>query len=339
MSPARPTAEFSYELPEGAIAQQAIEPRDAARLLDADTLTDHRFADLPGLLGADDLVVVNRTRVRRARLLGRKDTGGKVEALLLNPLGDGRWEALVRPARRLRPGTALDFGGVRAVVTEGPAAGRAVLAIEADDPEAAIEAHGSMPLPPYFRGALDDDSRYQTVYAEQVGSAAAPTAGLHFTDAVLAGLDIRGIRRVSVDLEIGLDTFRPISSDTIEEHRMHTERYRVGPEVVAAVDETRDRGGEVVAIGTTVVRALESAARPGGRLQEAEAATDLYLTPGDRFHVVDRLITNYHVPGSTLVVLVAAFMGRRWREAYRTALERGYRFLSFGDAMIVRRAV
>ncbi len=243
----------------------------------------------------------------------------------------------MRPARRLRAGTALDFGGVRALVTEGPDDGRAVLRLEAADPEGAIEAHGSVPLPPYFKGVLDDEDRYQTVYAERAGSVAAPTAGLHFTAGVLDQLGERGIRRVAVDLEIGLDTFRPIATGTIEEHTMHSERFRVEEDVVEAVAETRRRGGEVVAIGTTVVRALESAARTGA-LAPAEGATDLYLTPGDRFRVVDRLVTNFHVAGSTLVVLVAAFMGERWREAYDAALQRGYRFLSFGDAMIVRRA-
>jgi len=250
------TADFSYELPEEAIAQSAVEPRDSARLLDADRLADHRFSDLPALLSPGDLVVVNQTSVRRARLFGHKDTGGKVEALLLSPLGDGRWEALVRPARRLRVGSKLRFGGIDAEVVEGPSEGRAVLRVDAPDPEAAIEAIGIMPLPPYFKGVLEDDERYQTVFAERVGSAAAPTAGLHFTQGVLDDLAARGVETAVVELEIGLDTFRPIATDTIEEHVMHTERYRVGPETAEAIAAARGRGGEVVAIGTTVVRAL-----------------------------------------------------------------------------------
>ncbi|MCB2223569.1 MAG: tRNA preQ1(34) S-adenosylmethionine ribosyltransferase-isomerase QueA [Actinobacteria bacterium] len=332
----RRTEEFAYDLPEEAIAQAAVEPRDAARLLDADGLSDHTFADLPSLLEPGDLVVVNRTRVRRARLTGRKATGGRVEALLLAPLGDGRWEALVRPARRIRPGTVLEFGAATAEVLEGPDAGEVVLRLDAADDEALIAAEGSVPLPPYFHGALDDDERYQTVFADRLGSAAAPTAGLHFTRRVLDGLAGRGVEVARVDLEIGLDTFRPIAGDTLDGHRMHTERYRVPQETAAAVAAARNRGGEVVAIGTTVVRALESAAA-SGRVEEKEGATDLFITPGYEFRAVDRLVTNFHVPGSTLVVLVAAFMGERWREAYAAALERGYRFLSFGDAMVVRR--
>ena len=332
------TADFSYDLPEGAIAQAAMEPRDQARLLDADTMDDHHFSGLPRLLDPGDLVVVNRTKVRRARLLGIKETGGRVEALLLHPLGDGRWEALVRPARRLRPGTVMQFGSIGARIVEGPEKGRAVLAVDVNDPEDAIAAEGVVPLPPYFKGHLDDDERYQTVYAERVGSAAAPTAGLHFTPAVLAALEERGVARTGVDLEIGLDTFRPIGADTLEGHVMHTERYRVGEDVAAAVAATRATGGRVVAIGTTVVRALESEAGSDGSICPGDGATDLFITPGYRFRVVDRLVTNFHVPGSTLVVMIAAFMGERWREAYGAALERGYRFLSFGDAMIVGRS-
>ncbi|MCJ7726812.1 MAG: tRNA preQ1(34) S-adenosylmethionine ribosyltransferase-isomerase QueA, partial [Acidimicrobiia bacterium] len=315
MSPSR-TSDFSYDLPEQAIAQSAVEPRDAARLLDADALTDHRFADLPALLNPGDLVVVNRTRVRRARLLGHRENGGKVEALLLGPLGDSRWEALVRPARRLRQGDRLTFGGIRAKVAEDPIAGKAVLHLEAPDAEAAIAATGTMPLPPYFKGSLDDDERYQTVFADRLGSAAAPTAGLHFTGELFDALAIGGVQRAFVDLEIGLDTFRPISSETLEGHAMHTEKYRVDEEAAAAVADTRRRGGEIVAIGTTVVRALESAAAQSGQVTPSEGATDLFITPGRPFRAVDRLVTNFHVPGSTLVVLVAAFMGDRWRDAY-----------------------
>jgi S-adenosylmethionine:tRNA ribosyltransferase-isomerase len=333
-----PTSDFLYDLPAAAIAQEAVEPRDSARLLDADTMTDHRFADLPSLLDPGDLLVVNRTRVRRARLVGSKETGGRVEALLLAPLGDGRWEALVRPARRLRPGVRLRFGTLAAEVTDGPDEGRAVLRLEASAQEEAVAAAGEVPLPPYFGGTLDDDERYQTVYAERVGSAAAPTAGLHFTTRLLGALAERGVRTAAVDLEIGVDTFRPIAAERIEDHVMHTERFRVGPGAAAEVTAARERGSPVVAVGTTVVRALESAARPDGTVEPTESTTGLFISPGHRFAAVDRLITNFHVPGSTLVVLVAAFMGERWREAYAAALERGYRFLSFGDAMIVGRA-
>jgi S-adenosylmethionine:tRNA ribosyltransferase-isomerase len=334
------TSDFAYDLPDSAIAQEPVEPRDASRLLLADTLEDRCFSDLPDLLEPGDLVVVNRTRVRRARLLGIKDkTGGRVEALLLRPLGGARWEALVRPARKLRPGSRLRFGGIRATVVEGPTQGRAVVEIDAGEMavEAALERWGLTPLPPYFHGELSHPGRYQTVYADPIGSAAAPTAGLHFTPEVLGRLEERGIDRAAVELDIGVDTFRPIAAEEIEGHRIHSERFRVGEEVVEAVAATRRRGGRVVAIGTTVVRALETAAA-SGEMAPAEGATDLFITPGYRFGCVDLLVTNFHMPGTTLIVLVAAFVGQGWRTVYETALERGYRFLSFGDAMLARRA-
>lgn len=334
------TSDFVYDLPEGAIAQAPVEPRDAARLLVTEGLEDHRFSDLPGLLGPGDLVVVNRTRVRRARLLGHKEgSGGRVEALLLRPTPRG-WEALLRPARRLRPGSRLRFGGIRATVVEGPERGEAVLALDSGEVplEEALDCWGQVPLPPYFTGRLDDPERYQTVYAGRPGSAAAPTAGLHFTPGVLRHLEDRGIEVAAVDLDIGVDTFRPIAEARLAEHRMHREDYTVGEEAAAAVAAARRRRGRVVAVGTTVVRALESAAGPGGEVRPGPGSTDLFITPGYEFRVVDLLVTNFHVPGSTLVVLVAAFMGERWREVYRVALERGYRFLSFGDAMLTARA-
>jgi S-adenosylmethionine:tRNA ribosyltransferase-isomerase len=335
------TSDFTYDLPEAAVAQSPAEPRDAARLLVADGLEDRRFADLPGLLLPGDLVVVNRTRVRRARLLGHKEgSGGRVEALLLGPRPGGHWEALVRPARRLRPGAALRFGGIGAVVVAGPEDGRALLDLDPGEVplEEALDRWGEVPLPPYFKGRLDDPERYQTVYAAQPGSAAAPTAGLHFTPEVLRRLGESGIETAAVDLDIGVDTFRPIAAGHLEGHRMHREDYAVGEEAAAAITAAQRRGGRVVAVGTTVVRALESAAGPGGEVRPEAGSTGLFITPGYRFRVIDLLVTNFHIPGSTLVVLVAAFMGERWREAYRVALERGYRFLSFGDAMLARRA-
>ncbi len=334
------TSEFSYHLPSSAIAQEPMEPRHAARLLVAHTLEDRRFGDLPDLLDPGDLVVVNRTRVRRARLLGVKEgSGGRVEALLLRTLDGGLWEALVRPARRLRAGSRLRFGGLRATVVDDPVDGRVTLAIDAGDTpvETAIERWGLTPLPPYFHGTLGDPERYQTVYAEPTGSAAAPTAGLHFTPEVLGRLQDRGIRRVAIELDIGVDTFRPIATEDVETHRMHSERFRVGEEAAAAVADTRGRGGRVVAIGTTVVRALETAAS-SGEVVPGEGATDLFITPGYGFRSVDLLVTNFHMPNTTLIVLVAAFVGPSWRQVYKTALERGYRFLSFGDAMLARRA-
>ena len=331
------TSDFSYDLPEGAIAQAAVEPRDSARLLDTRDLGDHRFADLPALLDEGDLVVVNTTRVRKARLAAIKDSGGTVEVLLLAPLGDGSWDSLVRPARRVRAGTRLTAGPVVLEATGDPRDGVVVLAVIAGSLDAAIDTVGAVPLPPYFRGVLDDPERYQTVFAERIGSAAAPTAGLHFTHRLLAELVTRGIPVASVDLEIGLDTFRPIAAARLDGHRMHREHVVVGEDVVEAVAVTRSRRGRVVAVGTTVVRSLEAAAVEG-RLRPLDGPTDLFITPGYRFGVVDLLVTNFHVPGSTLIVLVAAFMGEAWRPAYDAALARGYRFLSFGDAMLAERA-
>lgn len=332
------TADFHYDLPEDAIAQSAVEPRDSSRLLDTRDLSDHLFGDLPILLRPGDLVVVNRTRVRRARLFGRKaDTGGKVELLLLRALGDGTWEALARPSRRLRAGSVIDIAGVAVVVRSDPVEGRVVIDPAGASLEEAAARAGELPLPPYFRGHLDDPDRYQTVYAEDVGSAAAPTAGLHFTPHLLSRIEAAGIDRAAVDLEVGVDTFRPIAADDIGDHVMHRERVVVTEPVVTAVGETRRRGGRVVAVGTTVVRSLEAAAA-GGELETFDDETDLFITPGYEFRVVDLLITNFHVPSSTLIVLVASFMGPAWRDAYAAALGRGYRFLSFGDAMLAERS-
>lgn len=331
---------FDYELPPAAIAQRPAEPRDSARLLDTRDLGDHRFSDLPALLREGDLVVVNRTRVRRARLRGRKvPTGGRVEVLLLGPSGrPDRWDALVRPARRLHPGDRLDLGALAATVVTAPVEG--VVAVELDaagDVEEAIAAAGEVPLPPYITGPLADPDRYQTIFADRPGSAAAPTAGLHFTPAVVDGLRAAGIGLASVDLEVGLGTFRPISAADVEDHAIHRERFRLDPGTAEAVAAARRRGGRVVAVGTTVTRVLEAQARPGGLVAAGEGETALYLRPGNGPAVVDVLVTNFHVPRSSLVVLVASFMGDRWREAYETALARGYRFLSFGDAMLCER--
>jgi S-adenosylmethionine:tRNA ribosyltransferase-isomerase len=331
---------FDYPLPDHAVAQEPVEPRDSSRLLDTRDMSDHHFRDLPDLLAEGDLVVVNRTRVRAARLVGLKEpTGGRVEMLVLRRLDDTTWQAMVRPARRLRRGSRIRFGNLTAQLTTDPREGIAEVAIHADgDPEEAIARHGTVPLPPYIREPLTDPDRYQTIFADRPGSAAAPTAGLHFTERVVAGLESRGVELVGVELEVGLDTFRPISVPRVEDHRMHAERIRVGPEAVNAVERCRSRGGRVVAIGTTVVRTLESVAAGDGSIQEADRETDLYILPGHRFQVVDLMVTNFHLPRSSLIVLVAAFMGDRWRQAYHTALRRGYRFLSFGDAMLCERS-
>jgi S-adenosylmethionine:tRNA ribosyltransferase-isomerase len=330
--------EFKYPLPESAIAQEAIEPRHDSRLLDTRDLSDHRFLDLPSLLRPGDLVVVNETRVRAARLAGRRlDTGGSVQLLLLEARPDGLWEALARPSRRLRPGIVIEIEAIRATIVDGPDEGMVMVDLKAPDVEGAIDNVGNVPLPPYFRGTLDDPDRYQTMFARTIGSAAAPTAGLHFTEEVATRLRQREIEIAPVDLHVGIDTFRPIATENIEEHVMHSEWCSIPESTAAAVDSARARGGRVVAIGTTVVRTLEAFANGAGTVAAGERETNLFLTPGVEFRVVDALVTNFHVPGSTLVVLVAAFMGDRWREAYQIALQRRYRFLSFGDAMLAER--
>jgi S-adenosylmethionine:tRNA ribosyltransferase-isomerase len=331
-------SDFVYELPEEAIAQEPIEPRHASRLLDTRDLTDHLFLDLASLLLPGDLIVVNETKVRAARVLGeRVGTGGAVELLFLDPRADGSWIAMARPARRLRPGVQLDLDGVRAVVLEGLGDGLVRVELEADDPEAVLDRIGQMPLPPYFKGTLDHGSRYQTMFAQSPGSAAAPTAGLHFTPEVVSSLRVRGIEVASVDLHVSLDTFRPMTVSRVEDHVMHTEWCAVPTATAHAVAAARARGSRVVAIGTTVVRTLESHADGRGGVEPGEGATSLFLRPGSPITVVDLLVTNFHLPGSTLLVLLAAFMDGEWREAYRVALERGYRFLSFGDAMLAER--
>lgn len=329
--------EFDYDLPAEAIAQRAIEPRDASRLLIARTLYDHRFSDLPDVLDAGDLLVVNRTRVRAARLHGRKaETGGAIELLLVRRIDDRHWEALVRPARRIRAGTAIDFDGITGEVLTAPERGLVTVALEAADGDVddVLPTRGEVPLPPYFAGSLADPERYQTVFAKAVGSAAAPTAALHFTPSLLGALGASGISIAEVELEVGLDTFRPMDGELVEDHRIHRERYVIPEAAAADIAATRLRNGRIVAVGTTVVRTLETGAR-GDRVVAGEGASDLFITPGYRFQVADAMLTNFHAPRTTLIALVAAALGPDWRNVYETALDRGYRFLSFGDAMFI----
>lgn len=326
---------FDYALPPEAIAQQPVEPRDAARLLvDAgpEGPAEHRHVrDLPDLVGPGDLLVVNDTRVRPARLRLRKSTGGAVEVLLLEPddADPAVWQALVRPGRRVPPGTLLV--GPRApdepLVEVGASLGEGRRTVRLVAPEEAVLAVGEVALPPYIHEPLADPERYQTVYGERPTSVAAPTAGLHLTNEVLDRCRGAGAEVATVELAVGLGTFRPITVDDVREHRVHREHYRV-PAATLAACEAADR---VVAVGTTAVRALESAAATG----ELEGTTDLYIRRGHRFALVGALLTNFHVPRSSLLVLVDAFVGTRWRSLYETALAEGYRFLSFGDAMFL----
>jgi S-adenosylmethionine:tRNA ribosyltransferase-isomerase len=326
-------AELDYDLPAERIAQAPIEPRDAARLLvdhGPGAAPSHRHVrDLPDLLDPGDLLVVNDTRVRRARLQLRKESGGAVEVLLLEPHGDG-WEALVRPSKRVAPGTRLQADGLELQVDDDLGEGRRVVRVLSGD----LDQHGDIPLPPYIHQPLADAERYQTVYAERPASAAAPTAGLHLTSAVLDASAARGIGLARVELVVGLDTFRPIAVDRLEDHPMHSEAYAVPASTVEAIAATRDGGGRVVAVGTTVVRALEAWAATGS----TDGRTRLFIRPGFEFAVVDRLVTNFHLPRTTLLALVAAFAGPHWRDLYAAALaDDRYRFLSFGDAMLLTR--
>ena len=333
-------ADFEYDLPASAIAQAAIEPRDASKLLDTRTMTDRRFSDLPSMCEPGDLLVVNETKVRAARLVGRRPTGGSAEVLLTRRVDSLRWEALVRPARKLPAGTMVTINdelGVT-VITE-PVDGVATVTIETDDDvEDAIARAGRLPLPPYFHGSLASDDRYQTVFATTVGSSAAPTAALHFTDALVRELRRGGVEMAAVTLDVGLDTFRPMDRGAsgdglVVDHRIHSEHIEVPSGTVEAVRRTRDRGGKVIAVGTTVVRSLESAAKGDGSIVPFEGSTDLFIMPGYQPRVIDGLITNFHAPATTLLVMIAALSGPTWRAAYTHALANGYRFLSFGDAM------
>lgn len=325
---------FDYDLPARAIAQAAIEPRDAARLLDADTLEDRTFLDLPGLLDPGDVVVVNTTRVRPARVFATKESGGKVEVLLTKHLAGREWEALIRPARRIRPGVRMTAGPLALTVLSRPDRGVVRIGIESEgDTEDVLAEFGEVPLPPYFHGTLDDDERYQTMFATEVGSAAAPTAALHFTERVVGGLEARGIGIARVELEVGLDTFRPLAAGAIEEHEMHRERYVIPADAALQVNEAKRRGSRIVAVGTTVVRTLETASTADGTVIPGSGETQLFIAPGYRPNVVDAVVTNFHAPRTTLIVMIAALLGPSWREVYAHALASGYRFLSFGDAM------
>ena len=329
-------SDFAYELPETSIAQAAIEPRDASRLLVAATLRDRRFSELPHLLDPGDLLVVNETRVRAARLRATKHTGGTVEVLLTKRHDDATWDALVRPARRIHEGTTMTAGPLAITALTEPDRGVVRVSVTGDgDTDDLLPAVGEVPLPPYFHGELADDERYQTMFAKTIGSAAAPTAALHFTPRLVARLEDRGVEVATVDLEVGLDTFRPMDDGPIEDHRMHRERYVVSELTADAVSRTRAHGNRVVAVGTTVVRTLESSVDERGVLQPGHGETELFITPGFRFQAVDAVVTNFHAPRTTLLVMVAAMLGDQWTAVYRHALAHGYRFLSFGDAMLI----
>lgn len=354
------TDDFDYPLPEDAIAQTPVEPRDAARLLvdrgPGTSPDDLVVADLPNLLRPGDVLAVNTTRVLPARLRLRKPTGGAVEVFLLEALeplelsgGVGpdradsapsslKWEALVRPSRKIRPGTVLEVGPDLSVEVGGSASdvGTRLVTLHlptGEDLPTVLQRYGVVPLPPYISRPLADPERYQTVFSDRPESVAAPTAGLHLTDGVLERCRERGVHLVEVELAVGLGTFRPMMTAHVEDHDMHAERYRVSPSAWEACQAASSGGSRVIAVGTTTTRALESVARTG----RLEAHTDLFIRRPFDWQVVDGLLTNFHLPRSSLLVLVDAFIGHHWRDLYDHALDQGYRFLSFGDAMFLTR--
>ena len=344
-------ADFDFELPEELIAQAPLADRASSRLLTLNKTTGdiaHRnFTEITSLLQPGDTLVLNNTRVLPARLFGvKKDTGAKAEVLLLKALGDDRWDTLVRPGKKLKKGTVLLFGAnneqdaplVGHVLSEGDMGERVIRFSYTGIFHEVLDRLGHMPLPPYIKQQLEDRERYQTVYAKHVGSAAAPTAGLHFTESLLRELEVKGVNIAYVTLHVGLGTFRPVSAERVEEHHMHAEYYHISHETAELVNRTKSSGGRVIAVGTTSCRTLEASAgkRVDGLLVEDEGWTDIFMYPGYRFRITDALLTNFHLPKSTLVMLVSAFAGREAvLQAYQAAVRERYRFFSFGDAMFV----
>ena len=335
---------FDYYLPEELIAQEPVEPRDASRLLVLHRQTgelEHRvFRDIAEYLEPSDVLVINDTKVMPARLFGlKKDTGAKVEVLLLKRISQDKWEVLVRPGRRVPPGTCLEFGEGRLIakVNDATPAGGRIIEFGYDGVfEAILDELGQMPLPPYIHKELADKERYQTVYAREEGSAAAPTAGLHFTPTLLGRIANQGVTICPITLHVGLGTFRPVKVDDVAEHKMHAEYYSISQDTATSIERARQTGGRVVAVGTTTTRTLEAVVQTHGKLVAGSGWTDIFIYPGFRFQVVDALITNFHLPRSTLLMLVSALAGRdQIFKTYQEAIEKQYRFFSFGDAMLI----
>lgn len=335
--------DFDYQLPPELIAQHPMEPRDHSRLLALDrsknTLSDRLFYELPAMLSPGDLLVFNDTKVIPARLFAEKEGGSaRIEVFLLKQLSGSNWECLVRPGKRVKPGVKLHFEqGVTGTVLETtPAGGRIVEFPKEIDFRGWLSRVGQTPLPPYITETIADPGRYQTVYAEVEGSVAAPTAGLHFTEDLIKELKRREIKTEFLTLHVGLGTFRPVQTERIEEHLMHSEFFMFSPALVEQIEATKKAGKRVIAVGTTVVRTLESQADAEGHLRAGSGETAIFIYPGYKFKVVDGLITNFHLPRSTLLMLVSAFAGREFvLESYAYAVKNNYRFFSFGDAMII----
>jgi len=336
-------SDFYYDLPEELIAQTPLERRDASRLMHLDRHTgaiEHRhFYELPQLLRSGDCLIMNDSRVLPARLLGCRSTGGGVELVLLRDLGEGKWECLSRPGKKTRPGTELSFGDgeLKATVVDVVEGGNRIVQFHYEGIFLEVlERLGKMPLPPYIKEELANAERYQTVYSRELGSAAAPTAGLHFTNELLEELRTKGVRTGFVTLHVGLGTFRPVKEEEIEDHDMHSEFCMVPQETADLINETKKNGGRVVAVGTTSCRTLESFAGEDGHMEASSGWTNIFIYPGYRFKCIDALVTNFHLPESTLIMLVSALAGREHvLNAYKTAVEEKYRFFSFGDAMLI----
>ena len=337
------TSDFYFDLPPELIAQTPLERRDASRLLTLDKATGEtrhlHFYDLPSLLRPGDCLVLNDSRVLPARLIGRRAGGGACEVLLLTDRGDRVWECLARPGRKLRPGATVTFGDGELsaqVVGEAEGGNRLIRFDYEGIFLETLERLGKMPLPPYIKAELEDGERYQTVYSKVVGSAAAPTAGLHFTEELLGQIQAMGVRVCWVTLHVGLGTFRPVKAENLDEHEMHSEYCTIPQETAGVINETKRAGGRVICVGTTSCRTLESWAKEDGTLSPSAGWTNIFIYPGYRFKVLDALITNFHLPESTLIMLVSALAGReRVLDAYAEAVRERYRFFSFGDAMFV----
>ncbi|MCY8497822.1 tRNA preQ1(34) S-adenosylmethionine ribosyltransferase-isomerase QueA [Bacillus atrophaeus] len=336
---------FDFELPERLIAQVPLEQRDASRLMVLDKhtggLSDSSFKEIVSFFKEGDCLVLNNTRVLPARLFGvKEDTGAKVELLLLKQETGDRWETLVKPAKRVKKGTALTFGDglLQAVCTEELEHGGRKVEFRYDGIfYEVLESLGEMPLPPYIKEQLDDRERYQTVFSKEIGSAAAPTAGLHFTEEILGELKEKGVRIEFITLHVGLGTFRPVSADEVEEHNMHAEFYEMSAETAAALNHVRKTGGRIVSVGTTSTRTLETiAGENNGSFKASSGWTSIFIYPGYEFKAIDGMITNFHLPKSSLIMLVSALAGREHvLRAYNHAVEKEYRFFSFGDAMLI----
>lgn len=336
--------DFDYELPEERIAQLPVEPRDSSRLMvlhpKDHTIEHHHFHQLGEFLEKGDVLIFNDTRVIPARLIGaRENTGGKVEIFLLRQMDKHQWEALVKPGKKVRVGSIIRFSEELAceIIDHTDFGGRIVRFIYDGVFEEILDRLGSMPLPPYIHEKLEDQERYQTIYSRVKGSAAAPTAGLHFTERLMERLRSKGIQFGFITLHVGLGTFRPVHVETIEDHVMHREFYSVPAETAKLIQRARNDGRRVVAVGTTSIRTLEASAMRTGNVEAGSGWTDIFIYPGYQFNVVDAVITNFHLPKSTLIMLISAFAGREFTlAAYRTAVEEQYRFFSFGDAMLIR---